>query len=744
VEIAITRRIEGEGFHFPVSIFQFPFSIFRFPGQGSLMKFDEPTNELAHAASAYLRSAAQQPVNWREWGDRAFAQAREQDKPILLDIGAVWCHWCHVMDRESYENPEVARLINEHYVAVKVDRDERPDIDSRYQTAVSALSGQGGWPLTAFLTPEGKPFYGGTYFPPEDYYGRPGMKRVLEAVAHSFKSQRAQVLESAQEISEALAGVERLERGNKKTEEEILKTLLESIGGMYDARFGGFGNAPKFPHPSALDLLLEAYLHTRQTRLLAVVTNTLEHMGRGGVYDQLGGGFHRYAVDERWRVPHFEKMAYDNAGLLLNYLRAYQLTGNRFFRDIASGILSFVENVLSNPQGGFYASQDADYSLEDDGDYFTWTLEETKGVLGELEARVVSLYYHIEPQGEMQHNPAKNVLFVDQPLEAIAARVGLKPEEVGQILAKAKAKLLEARAKRPTPFVDKTLYASWNGMMVSALIEAFKVLGMAGARDRALATLDLLLAQAYDPQKGMYHSLVHGQPRVDGLLDDQVFMIAALLDGYEVSGARVYFDRALELMQITLRRFWDDDTGGFFDTAHDLSDRLGNLTMARKPFQDSPTPAGNSVAVMGLDRLASLAACSDFREKADETLHLFAPKALEYGLFASTYGLALLNHLQPPVDVVVVGEAEDGRTAQLLTTAYQTPHAGMRVLAFAPEVIKNGELPPGLAATLPHLPLAGTALALVCIGSSCQPPIHTPEELKEVLAENGAPGGPPA
>ncbi len=708
------------------------------------MNFKEPSNELAQAASAYLRSAAHQPVNWREWGDRAFAQAREQDKPILLDIGAVWCHWCHVMDRESYENPEVARLINEHYVAVKVDRDERPDIDSRYQTAVSALSGQGGWPLTAFLTPQGKPFYGGTYFPPEDQYGRPGMRRVLEAVALSFKSQRAQVLESAQKISEALAGVERLERGDKKTGEEILKALLESIAGMYDAQFGGFGNAPKFPHPSSLDLLLEAYLENRQPWLLAAVTNTLEHMGRGGVYDQLGGGFHRYAVDERWTVPHFEKMAYDNAGLLLNYLRAYQLTGNRFFRDIALGILSFVENVLSDPQGGFYASQDADYSLEDDGDYFTWTLEETEAVLGELEAHVVSLYYHIEPQGEMQHNPAKNVLFVDQPLEAIAARMGLKPEEVGQVLARAKAKLLEARAKRPTPFVDQTIYASWNGMMISSLIEAFKVLGMAGARDRALATLDLLLAKAYDPEKGMYHSLVNGHPRVDGLLDDQVFMVAALLDSYEVSGARVYFDRALELMQITLRRFWDDNAGGFFDTARDLNDRLGNLTLARKPFQDSPTPAGNSVAAIVLDRLASLAARPDFRDKAEETLALFASKAVEYGPFASTYGLALLNHLQPPVEVVVVGESEDGRTSKLLTTAYQTPRAGKRVLAFAPAVIKNGERPPGLAATLPNLPLAGTPLALVCIGSSCQPPVNTPEELKQVLGGKVRPGLAPA
>ena len=699
------------------------------------MRHTEPTNELGQAASAYLRSAAHQPVNWREWGEPAFAQAREQDKPILLDIGAVWCHWCHVMDRESYENPAVARVINEHYVAVKVDRDERPDIDARYQTAVSALSGQGGWPLTAFLTPEGKPFYGGTYFPPEDQYGRPGMRRVLEAIAQSYKVQRAQILENAGKISEALAGAERLPQDGEKPGWDVLNALLESIAGMYDARFGGFGNAPKFPHSGALDLLLEIYLQTRQARFLIVVTNTLAHMGRGGVYDQLEGGFHRYAVDERWIVPHFEKMAYDNAGLLGNYLRAYQVTGDPFFREIAEGILSFVRNVLSNPQGGFYASQDADFGLDDDGDYFTWTLEEAQAVLDPLEAHVASLYFHIEPQGEMQHNPAKNVLFVDQPLEAIAARVGLSSEEVEQVLARAKAKLREARAKRPTPYVDKTIYASWNGLMISALLEAFKVLGLEAARDSALAALNLLLAKAYDPEKGMYHSLVNGQPRVEGLLDDQVFMAAALLDAYEVTGTRVYFERALDLMRITLRRFWDEQGGGFLDAALDLNDRLGTLTMFRKPFQDSPTPAGNSVAVLVLDRLAGLAASPDFRQKAEETLALMAPKAADYGLFASTYGLALFSHLEPPVEVVVIGEAQDERTAKLLAVARQARRARKRVLAFTPGAMKNGEIPPGLAATLPNLPLADAPLALVCTGASCLPPVNSPEELQELLME---------
>ena len=517
-----------------------------------------PPNELAKAGSAYLRSAAHQPVLWHEWGGAAFAQAEAADKPILLDIGAVWCHWCHVMDRESYENAEVARLINESFIPVKVDRDERPDIDSRYQVAVSALTGQGGWPLTVFLTPEGKPFYGGTYFPPDDRSGRPGMKRLLEAIAHNYRAHRAQIHESAAQITEALRHAERIHEGEGAADERVVMAIVEGISGMFDAQNGGFGSAPKFPHPTAIDLLLEVYLETRQEWLLTIATTTLEHMGRGGVYDQIGGGFHRYSVDERWIVPHFEKMSYDNAGLLGNYLRAYRITGNPFFREIALGILGFLENVLSHPKAGFYSSQDADINLDDDGDYFTWTLQELHAALDEPEARAAALYYHIEAQGEMHHNRAKNVLFIDQPLGAIAARMQKTETQVAELLARARRKMADARARRQAPFIDKSIYASWNGMLISALLEAHRVLGTQGERDRALATLDLLVNKAYDREKGMYHTLAEGTPRIEGLLEDQVFIMAALLDAYEITGTHFYFQRALELMEITLRRFWDE------------------------------------------------------------------------------------------------------------------------------------------------------------------------------------------
>ena len=735
-----------------------------------------PANALAKSSSAYLRSAAHQPVRWNEWGDAAFEQAQQQDKPILLDIGAVWCHWCHVMDRESYENEEIARLINESYVPVKVDRDERPDIDARYQMAVSALTGQGGWPLTGFLTPEGKPFYGGTYFPPDDRFGRPGMKRVLESIAHNYKAHKAEIFSSADQIAQALHHADRLHgeggatgHDRNQASRELVDSIVAGLERMFDRQYGGFGSAPKFPHPSAIDLLLDVYLETRRSGLLSIVSTTLERMGRGGVYDQLAGGFHRYSVDERWRVPHFEKMSYDNAGLLGNYLRAYQVTGGEFFREIALGILTFIKTVLSSPDGGFFSSQDADYSLDDDGDYFTWTLDEVKAALDEREAAVVAQYYHVEPQGEMHHNPAKNVLFIDQPFEAIAARLKIPPQEVAEILARAKLKLLAARAKRPTPYVETTIYSGWNGMMISALLEAYKVLGHEPARDRALLTLDLLMQHAYDPAKGMAHVIVRNSklenrnseseagrllnainngPRATDvrpvlnvefrvsnfdLLDDQVFIAAALVDAYEVTGRRTYFDRALELTDTTIRRFWDEEHAGFFDTALDRDARQGALTISRKSFQDSPTPSANSVAIMLLDRLAHLAQRADFAQRSQAALDLFAPQAGEYGLFAASYALAVASHLRSPMEIVVVGPREDERTTRLLKAAYQPARAGKRVLWFDPATAKGEDLPAGLAATLPHLPGDGQPLALVCEGATCRAPVETPEALTAML-----------
>src|SRR5215475_10768467 len=438
-------------------------------------------NRLKGAASPYLRSAAHQPIDWHEWGEDAFTRAKAEDKPILLDIGAVWCHWCHVIDRESYENPGTAKIINEHFVPVKVDRDERPNVDSRYQSAISAISGQGGWPLTGFLMPDGRPFFGGTYFPPVDQGGRPSFPRVLLAVVDAYKNKKEELLKTADALSEAVAKAEVFAGARGKFDLGVVDAQISSMTQQFDIKNGGFGHAPKFPHSSAIDLLLERYQQTGSKHLLAMAETTLEKMARGGVYDQLAGGFHRYSVDERWLVPHFEKMSYDNSELLKNYLHAIGLAHDGSweapFTDTATSIVLWVNEVLSDKaNGGFYASQDADYSLDDDGDYFTWTLDEVRAVLTPEEARVIELYYDVEAHGEMHHNPAKNVLWIARGFEEIGKLLGRDPNDIVAIKLQAEAKMRQARLLRPTPFIDKTMYVAWNAMFVSAFLEAGRVL----------------------------------------------------------------------------------------------------------------------------------------------------------------------------------------------------------------------------------------------------------------------------
>jgi len=693
-------------------------------------------NRLKNSASPYLRSAAHQPVDWHEWGAEAFEKARAEEKPILLDIGAVWCHWCHVIDRESYENPEIAAMINQLYIPVKVDRDERPDVDSRYQSAVSAISGQGGWPLTAFLTPDGKPFFGGTYFPPEDAMGRPGFKRILLGVAEAFRNRRPDVDNSARALEEAVAKAEMFQGARGKFDAGVVEAVVESALHLFDEKHGGFGQLPKFPHASAVDLILERYQATRDPNLLHVAERTLDGMALGGVYDQVGGGFHRYSVDERWCVPHFEKMTYDNSELLKNFLHGYQVTGKLLFRETAEGIISWIGEVLSAPErGGFYASQDADQTLEDDGDYFTWTLAEIRDVLSPEESRAVEIYYDVEPRGEMHHNPEKNVLWVASDVEALAKALGMDEASARILIARAKGKLLAARREqRPTPAIDRTLYVAWNAMFVSAYIEAARVLGRDDCRGFALKTLDRILREAWDESRGFLHRV--GGPRLEGALDDQVFAVAALLDAYEATLERRYFEIAERAMKLTIDRFGDSEGGGFFDRAKDAAP-MGGLEIRRKPLQDSPTPGANSVAAIVLDRLHAFTGEKLYREWAEKTLEAFVGLVPQFGLFAATYGLAALLHARHPLQVVVTGAARDSRAAELEKAANETYRFGKAVLRVSPEQIASGSLAPALRETLPHLNAAG-AQALVCVETACHPPVTDPEKLKGLLTEVAA------
>ncbi|HKR97626.1 MAG TPA: thioredoxin domain-containing protein, partial [Candidatus Angelobacter sp.] len=534
---------------------------------------DVASNSLSNAASSYLRSAMHQPIHWHEWGAEAFETAKRENKPILLDIGAVWCHWCHVMDRESYESPEIAAIINQHFVAIKVDRDERPDVDSRYQTAVQAISGQGGWPLTAFLTPEGKPFYAGTYFPPQDYQGRPSFQRVLLTLAQAYKERHGEVLESAESVMDAISRAEGFEGKSGSLKPELIDSMVESAVKLFDPEHGGFGSSPKFPHPSAMDLLMQRAAETKNEQLLNIVTTTLTKMAEGGVYDQLAGGFHRYSVDEHWVVPHFEKMLYDNSELLKNYVHGYQLTGNEFFAFVARDMIRWMDEWLTDQEhGGFYASQDADISLDDDGDYFTWTLDEAEAALSSDELQAAMLYYDIGEVGEMHHNPAKNVLYLRANVEEIAERLKKPVADVQALLDSAKKKMYAARLQRPTPFIDKTVYVSWNALCIPAYLKAARVLKLESAKRFALRSLDRILSQAWDDKSGLQHVIAYSDPQagkrgVAGVLDDYASTILACLDAYEATTDLSYFHFAGKIADVLIARFHDPREGGFFDMA---------------------------------------------------------------------------------------------------------------------------------------------------------------------------------
>jgi len=683
-----------------------------------------------------------QPIRWQEWGEAAFAAAQRENKPMLLDIGAVWCHWCHVMDRESYDDPEVAQIVNENFIAVKVDRDERPDIDSRYQAAVSAISGQGGWPLTAFLTPDGKPFYGGTYFPPQDQWGRPSFKRVLTSIANAYHEKHADVTEQAQMVEQTISHAESFTGRSGRFSPHVIEAIVKSALGMFDTRNGGFGQAPKFPHPGVLDLLMEHYQRTGDEQVKNAFVTTLERMANGGVYDQLAGGFHRYSVDERWVVPHFEKMCYDNSELLKNYVHGYQVTGTKFFADVALDIIRWTEEWLSDRErGGFYASQDADHSMEDDGDYFTWTVAEAKAALSEEESAVACLHYDINEIGEMHHNPAKNVLYVRASIEEIAGRLKIAPDQVRDLLQSAKRKMYEARLARPTPYIDKTVYVGWNSLCVSAYLEAAKALRLEDARHFALRSLDRILSEAWRPEEGLLHVIAYSDPgaarrEVRGGLDDYAFTAIACLDAYEATADLSYFKFARKITDSMIEQFFDPVSGGFFDTeSGGSSQTLGVLSARRKPFQDSPTPAGNSMAAIALVRMHGYTNDASYRDKAEQTMEVFAGTAEQFGIFGATYGIAAVHFSQPHTQVVVIGTGDQAE--QMWKAAWARFAFNKSAIKLTPNEAIARNLPPALAVTIPGVPgIQETKVtAVVCSGFSCQPPVSEPEELTRTLQE---------
>jgi len=686
---------------------------------------------LADRSSSYLRSAAEQPIEWFPWGPEPFELARRTGRPILLDIGASWCHWCHVMDEGTYSDPEVARLLLQNFVAVKVDRDEHPEIDRRYQRQVGALTGEGGWPLTGFLTPEGEVFLGGTYFPPSDGHGRPGFRRVLKEVSRLYREEPERIRENAQAIQSALKRM----RESRSHAERPLDAFVENVRGEVHSSFdpvnGGFGMAPKFPHPTAVSFLLWDGFARGAALSFERAHETLLRMADGGLFDQVGGGFHRYSVDEGWHIPHFEKMGVDNAALLSAYVEGAARFRDPRLEEVVRSTIGWVRGVLADPRGGFGASQDADNAPGDDGGYFTWSRAELKEALDADELRLVARFFGVGTDGRMPHDPDRNVLFRLVPL-AEAAEGIYSPADAGPALARAIAKLRAVRANRPTPTVDRAVYADINGRFVAAFARAGAFLGDGSVVADARKAADRVLKEAFRPGQGVAHRIDSDGARGFGLLDDQVAFASGLLELSGVVAEPRYLETAVRLLELVDREFRGED-GLLRDLAPGLYDGpvVGGVTEPSYPLEDSPHLSANASAALAFVRVASLTHEDRWTDKARALLQPISRRVGGAGLFAAGSALAAGLLGTSPATVVVEGTGE--RAQALFRAARRAWHPNVWVFSGHPpppfslpgEIVGQGESP--------------EARALVCFGNVCAPPVTDPAGLAPLLASGGRP-----
>ena len=589
-------------------------------------------NRLAGAKSPYLRKAQNQPVNWFEWGDEAFARAKELDLPILLSIGGTWCHWCHVMAHESFENEEIAAVINEHFVPVKVDRDERPDIDRRYQDAILRTSGSGGWPLTAFLTSEGKFFYGGTYFPPEARWEKPGLKALLYKLSELYRIERGRIEEVAEEFyqnSLLSASMDvKADTGSELIERGVSATLS-----AMDMNYGGLGKAPKFHHASALEFLINCHFFKGDESISKGIIIALDNMAKGGIHDHLLGGFFRYSTDEKWLVPHFEKMLYDNAELLKLYSIAYRVFGKERYKDAADGIVTYYKIYGCDDMGGFYASQDADIGMLDEGGYYTFSSEELPSILSTDELQCIRMHFGISTIGQVHHDPSKNVLFIDREPGEIAESMRRSVPEIEALIHSAKRKMLRYREeKREMPYIDKTIYTNWNGLMIEALCIAGNLFSNSGYVDLAEKAAKRILTEYYAGGR-----IVHREG-VSGFLEDYLFFARGLLELYQTTQKKEYSQSAKDLVDAAIDLFWDSEGWGFFDAERGGKGYLG---ISVKNIQDSPVQSANGTAPSVLLLIAAATGETAYIDYAQKTLNAFAALVEEYPSLSYSYLISL-------------------------------------------------------------------------------------------------------
>ena len=684
----------------------------------------EFTNRLIHETSPYLRQHAHNPVDWYPWGQEALDKAKREDKPILLSIGYSACHWCHVMERESFENEAIAEVMNAHFVNIKVDREERPDLDTLYMNYVQMTTGSGGWPMTVFLTPDQIPFYGGTYFPPEDRFGRPGFGRLCLTLAEAYREKREEIEARGPDIVQSLAAMNTLPPGAGKVTAASLDLAFDQLVPRFDTTHGGFTGAPKFPGSMSLAFLLRHFSRAGRQEGRDFVALSLQKMARGGMYDQLGGGFHRYSVDERWLVPHFEKMLYDNALLSRLYLEAYQLDPQPLYARVVEEILDYVVREMLNPQGGFYSTQDAD-SEGHEGKFFIWTPREIGEILGEEEGKVFCRYYDVTAQGNFE---GANILNVPRPLEQVARELSLSPGELSRILSEGRQRLFREREKRIKPHRDEKILTGWNGMMGVSFVEASVVLQRADYLEVARRNARFLLKHLC--RKGrIFRTHKDGVSKLRGYLDDYANFVEQLLALYQATGEREWLDEAVIYNDAMLEQFWNREQAAFFLTGKEHE----KLVTPVRDVYDNATPAGSSVAVFNLLKLAILTGNMEYRSIAEtnlESMHLPLtryPNGFGYLLGAADF------YLGPVKEIAVVGDLKSGETRRLLEVVHGRFLPNKVVAILDPNATDGaGDLPLLEGKTL----VKGRPAAYVCENYTCKAPVTEPSQLELALNQN--------
>ena len=681
------------------------------------------TNRLIHETSPYLLQHAHNPVDWHAWGEDALERARREDKPILLSIGYSACHWCHVMEKESFEHEAIARLMNDNFINIKVDREERPDLDTIYMNAVQMMTGHGGWPMTVFLTPEGKPFYGGTYYPPTDRGGMPGFPRILISIAEAYRDKREEIAESADGLLTHLKSLDSLQPQETELGHDITDSAAKNLLRMFDTDDGGFGRAPKFPPSMTLSFLLRQHHRTGQRDALDAVTLTLDKMANGGMYDQLGGGFHRYSVDAKWLVPHFEKMLYDNALLARIYLDAFLVTGNEFYKRITTETLDYVRREMTDASGGFYSSQDAD-SEGEEGRFFVWTPREVAALLGEEDARLFCRYFDVSDYGNFEGH---SILHVDEDAGVIAKLLGVSEERLNEAVVRGKALLFEAREKRIKPFRDEKMLTAWNGLMLRSFAEAARVLDRADYLEVAIRNANFLLTELKRGAR-LLRTHKNGESKLNAYLEDYAYLIDGLLALYEATFDQRWFEEARALAETMVEQFWDAEDGAFFFTSADHE----ALITRTKDFYDNAIPGGNSVAAHVLTRLALLTGEESYRQKAEQVLKLLKPAMLRVPSAFGHLLCALDTFLASPYEVALIGAPESEDTRRLIAEVFSR-YSPNKVVALA----RAGDERAAQAIKLleGRSQIENYATAYVCRNFYCEAPVTDAAQLRRQLSQ---------